>query len=66
MIGRTMQVQIILGRRKDETTGGYIFHTTIGVIQDLDRAHQAAFEAKLKRDAKKAWERCYERLLLRL
>jgi hypothetical protein len=47
-------VQIILGRGKGETTGGYIFQTTMGAIQDLDRAHQAAFEAKQNRAAKKA------------
>jgi len=47
-------VQIILGRGKGETTGGYIFQTTMGALQDLDRAHQAAFDAKVTRDAKKA------------
>lgn len=47
-------VQIILGRPKGEASGGYTFHTTIGVIQDLDRAYQRYFEEKCKRDAKKA------------
>lgn len=47
-------VQIVLGRGKGETTGGYVFHTTMGAIQDIDRAHQAASEAKEKRSAKRA------------
>ncbi len=47
-------VQIVLGRGKGETTGGYIFQTTMGAIQDLDRAHQAAFEAKQNKAAKRA------------
>lgn len=47
-------VQIILGRRPDETSGGYIFNTTMGSIQDLDRAYQAAFDAKEKRAAKRS------------
>lgn len=47
-------VQIILGRDKGKDTGGYIFQTTMGAIQDLDRAYQKAFEDKCARDAKKA------------
>lgn len=47
-------VQIILGRAKGEASGGYIFQTTMGAIQDLDRAYQFAFEDKQKRAAKKA------------
>lgn len=47
-------VQIVLGRRPDETTGGYIFNTTMGALQDLDRAHRKAFEDKCNRSAKKA------------
>lgn len=47
-------VQIVLGRGKGETDGGYIFQTTMGAIQDLDRAHRAAFEAKNARAAKRA------------
>lgn len=47
-------VQIVLGRAKGETSGGYIHHTTMGAIQDLDRAYQAAFEAKQNKAAKRA------------
>lgn len=47
-------VQIVLGRGKGESTGGYIHHTTMGAIQDLDRAHQAAFEVKEKKSARRA------------
>lgn len=34
--------------------GGYEHKTTLEAIKRLDRAHQAAFEAKCARDAKKA------------
>lgn len=47
-------VQIILGRKRGETSGGYIYQTTMGAIQDLDRAHRAAFEARQLRASKKS------------
>jgi hypothetical protein len=47
-------VQIVLGRAKGETTGGYIHHTTMGALQDLDIAYAAAFDAKEKKAAKRA------------
>lgn len=34
--------------------GGYEHKTTLEAIKQLNRAHQAAFEAKCARDAKKA------------
>lgn len=34
--------------------GGYVYKTTLADIKKLDRAYAAAFEAKVKRDAKKA------------
>lgn len=45
-------VTIIFGRGGDD--GGYRYNTTMGAIQDLDRAHQAAFDARQARAAKKA------------
>lgn len=45
-------VTIIFGSGGDD--GGYKYKTTMGAIQDLDRAHQAAFEAREARAAKKA------------
>lgn len=34
--------------------GGYTHKTTLDTIQRLDRAYAAAFEAKIKRDAKRS------------
>jgi hypothetical protein len=34
--------------------GGYEHETTLQVLKDLDRAHGAAFDAKIARDAKKS------------
>lgn len=34
--------------------GSYEHKTTLSVIKDMDRAHAAAFEAKIARDARRA------------
>jgi hypothetical protein len=43
-------VTIILGSHDRKGGGGYEYKTTMGAIQDMDRA----FDAKVKRDAKKS------------
>ncbi len=34
--------------------GGYVHKTTLATIKAMDRAHHAAFEAKLKRDERRS------------